>query len=271
MKTRYLFAAVLSLSILLMSSAPVRAEEEGIEPELFFTETAYAPEQGEFGVWLQPGFYSDDEGDLTLVNISLEYGLTDNIMAELSYEGYKKLETDLPVPQTYSGGGDLEIGLSYAFGNPEDEDMHYAVGLEVTLPTGDDAVTEDVTVIEPYAAFTWDIGEGALHANISYGFIDSDSDTLLLEDEEDEAGVSVAYALPIGERFAVMAELSAESNEWLADGDETEAVFAPGLAWQISDNVQLGMSIPVGLTDDSADWGILVQVGTEMNFLGDDD
>jgi hypothetical protein len=58
-------------------------------------------------------------------------------------------------------------------------------------------------------------------------------------------------------------ELNLETNE-IDDGEETELFLTPGLKWKAVDDVELGLAVPVGLTDDSADWGILGQALIEF-------
>lgn len=269
--------ATMAISLLLVSLAGIPAlaetEEEGFSPELFLVDDAYAPEKGEFGIWLQPQYYNDDEGTLTLINLSAEYGITDRLLLEVSYEGYKKIDPDMAGASAESGTGDLSIGLMYALGD-DDAETHFAVGLEVALSTGDfdKGLTEGYNVYEPFVAVSHDLASGAsLHANLSYGIVDQkEKETGMPAEEENEVGIAAAYVHPLGDSMALMFEAAMESNEWLADGEETEGMAGPALAWQSESGIQVGAAVQFGLTDDSADWAALLNIGKEFE-LGNDD
>jgi len=266
---------VFSFWLVLFAGIPALAESEGegFTPELFLVDDAYAPERGEFGIWLQPQYFSDEEGKVTWVNLSLEYGITNHLLLEVFYEGYKKIDPEEEGASSESGPGDLGVGIMYALGD-EDARTHFAVGLEYTHPTGDfdKGLTEGYRVYEPFIAVSHDLESGAsIHANLSYEILDQqEKEEGEPVEEENEVTIAVAYVHPLSDSLALMFEASVESSEWLADGEETEAMAGPEVAWKSESGFQIGTAVHFGLTEDSADWAVLFNLGKEFEF-GDDD
>lgn len=275
MRKQTLAILVISLLLVLCTGIPALAEnmEEGFFPELFLVDDAYAPEKGELGIWLRPEYADYDEGSLTLINLAVEYGITDRLLMEVSYEGYKWINPEDAGVESESGTGDLSLGLMYAFGD-EDAATHLAVGFEVTLSTGDfeKDLSEGYNVYEPFVAVSHDLASGAsLHASLSYGIVDQQEKAPFEPlEEEDEVGIAVAYVHPLSDSLALMLEAAMESNEWLADGEETEGVAGPALVWQDESGLQLGVAVQFGLTDDSPNWSALLNIGKEFEIGGDD-
>lgn len=265
----------ISFLLLMFAVMPALAEtgDEGFSPELFLVDDAYAPEKGEFGVWLQPKYFSDEEGTVTWVDLTLEYGLTDHLLLEVFYQAYKDIDPEEDGLSSESGSGDLGVGIMYAFGD-EDARTHFAVGLEYTEPTGDfdKGMTEGYRVYEPFIAVSHDLESGpSIHANLSYEILDQrEKEVGVPVEEENEVAIAVAYVHPLSGSLALMFEAAMESSEWLADGEETEGMAGPEIAWEGESGIQVGTAVHFGLTDDSADWAVLFNIGMEFE-LGDDD
>ena len=59
-------------------------------------------------------------------------------------------------------------------------------------------------------------------------------------------------------------ELNLETNEQSGKGDETIAYLAPGFIYKGTPGVEIGLGVPIGLTDDSSDWGVIGMLSIEF-------
>jgi hypothetical protein len=176
--------------------------------------------------------------------LALEYGLTD------------QLDVVFEAPYLYSVGdeghvnglGDVELGVLYNLINNESWVM--SVALETSLTTGDEdkELGEEHGEWTPSLLFATQAGQAQLFFGIGGEFSDGESATTL----------SAAMAFELRSMTAVL-ELNG------AFGDEgDEAYFVAGLVGKLSDNKELQVGISTGLTDDSADWGLIVKWNVEF-------
>jgi hypothetical protein len=57
----------------------------------------------------------------------------------------------------------------------------------------------------------------------------------------------------------MLAELSGEF-----EGSSSVVYITPGIVWRVSECSELGLGIPLGLTDHAAAWGIVVSLTVEF-------
>lgn len=267
MRKQKFVTVVISLLFVLFVCIPAMAEEEA---ELMVVEDAYPAEQGELEVWLSPEYYSYEDATETIVGLALEYGIIDGLLFELEFEAFKHIDID-EADVTESGTGDLEVELAYSF-MEEDSDTHIAAGLEYVEPLGDfeKGLSEGFRVFEPFVALSHNLSNGgSLHATLSYGILSQTEDEDDgAEEAENEMGIALAYSHPVSDSMSVSVEAEMESNEWVADGEETEGMAGLGVAWEHESGFVVGGAALAGLTDESADWAVLLTVGKAFELGG---
>jgi hypothetical protein len=251
---------VTALMLVLFVCIPAMAEEEGYSPGPFLAADGYAAEKGEFGVFLDPEYYSHEEATEGVVGLTLEYAPIDRLLVELIFEAFKWVDID-EADVSESGIGDLAVGLKY--GVYHTDSTHLALGFEYVEPTGDEDkhLSGGVRVGEPYIGVSQDLSSGAsIHGSIAYGIIEGE--------EESEAGVALSYVHPLSHSMAFMVEAEMMSNEWLADGHHTEGMAGAGIAYECPSGYEIAGEALAGLTDESADWAILLSIGKEFELGG---
>lgn len=253
-------------------------EKEGpLIQSFFLTETVYPQAQGETQITLVPSYFSNNgDGDDLLLGLSVEYGITDRFAVGAGWIPYRKIYFDQASDQ--SGPGDLELGVKYAFDKNEDLQLQIAIGLGVTLPTGDEdkGLSEGNRVYEPFIVLSKDFGDDTnIHFNLAYGFVEvvnRPHEIGLAEKEEIMDGgkdganglaLNLGLVTKLSPHWRGTLELNLETNE-IDDGEETESFFTPGLVWKGLDDFEFGLGVPIGLTDESPDWGLIAKASYEF-------
>jgi hypothetical protein len=235
------------------------AEEGSYATAPFLAAEGYAAPKGEFGVSLDPEYYSHEEATEGIVGLTLEYAPIDRLLLELIFEVFKWVDID--DGDSESGIGDTAIGLQYGFYNTDK--VHLLLGFEYVEPTGDEdkGLSGGARVGEPFFAVSHDLSNGAsIHGSIAYGIIEGE--------EESEAGVALAYVHPFGHSMAFLVEAEMMSNEWLADGHHTEGMAGAGIGWEHASGIEVAGEVLAGLTDESADWAVLLTIGKGFELGG---
>ena len=249
---------VTTLMLVLFLCIPAMAEtEEGYSPGPFLATDGYAAEKGEFGVFLGPEYYSHEDATLGVAVLTLEYAPIDRLLLELIFEGFKWVDNG----DSESGIGDLAVNMKY--GVFHTDSTHLALGFEYVEPTGDEDkhLSHGVRIGEPYIGVSQDLSNGSsIHGSMVYGIVEGS--------EENEAGVALAYVHPLSHSMAFMVEAEMMSNEWLADGHHTEGMAGAGIAYECPSGYEIAGEALAGLTDESADWAILLSIGKEFELGG---
>ena len=256
--------------------ADLNGQTEDHEPtpildEFFFTETVHPQEKGEFQFTTRAlATKDDDEGDTEAISIGIEYGITDSLQVEAEWVAWNRVEGVEDDEDDHDGSGDMEVGVKYAFEENQENGVRVAIGFDVTIPLGDvdKDLGEGFWVYEPYVVVSKDFGEDTnLTFNLSYGFLDRDEypderDEAEPEADEIEVGLGLVHAFAPAWRGTL--ELNLESNEQTSKGEETVSYLTPGFVYKGYEDVEVGLGVPVGLTDDSADWGVIGMLSLEF-------
>lgn len=276
-------ALLFTLTFSAWMTAALAVEEEGVETEepliqgFFITETVYPQAHGETQITLQPNYFSNGGEEDFLLGLSVEHGISDNFLVQVGWLPYRKLYYDQGDDQ--SGPGDLALGVKYAFNKRVDLQLQIALGFGLLLPTGDEdkGLSEGNRVYEPYMVISKDFGNNAnIHFNLAYGFVEVVNRAH--EDDPDEQGgaessrekeganeltLNLGYVAKLSPHWRGTLELNLKTNE-IDDGEETESFFTPGLVWNGLDAFEFGLGMPVGLTADSPDWGLIANASYEF-------
>lgn len=252
----------LVIAVLTCLAVPAFAEEKeqpSLLEDFFLTESVYPQGRGETQFTLGADYSAAAAGKELTLAADLEYGITDQWQVEVGWDAFRQLEPD--AGSGASGLGNLSLGGKYTFEPCPTTGVQLAVGLEVTLPTGSEKVSENVYVSEPYLVLSRDLGENAnLHASVAYGIVSPAENGV---DGNDEIAVSLGGVYRFDEDWRLTLETYLESSK-IDNGDETEHYLAPGLLWKGMENVECGFAVAVGLNDDSADWRLLGMVSLEF-------
>jgi len=218
----------------------------GLFPELFVGDKIYSQEKGEWYLILTPSFAKGSHEKEFELEAELIYGLTDEL--QLSIEApYIVLNPD--VGHQHQGLGDISLAVDYDF--IQNSRMALGVKGQVSIPTGDEDrdLGAGQFLYSPEILSAFRFGEAELYATVGGVFGD---------DHPDLFTYSVAGAYP-WERFIGVLELTG------AHGRDSDVVYiTPGAYWNASEKIQLGLGVPIGLTEDSDDYQIVGKISFEF-------
>lgn len=220
------------------------------EIEVVRTRTAYVLDQGEVELDMIGSFSRIEEDgerlDVTELVAELEGGLTDWLMLEIEVP-YLFLN---PGPR---GWGDVELELKA--GQPLGDDLHVAVGAEVSILTGDEdkGLGAEEAELGFFAAASRRMGPWAAHLQLGLEVADGSK-------PEYELNAAV-QAEPWGGGLSLYLALNGE----IEPGEGPGWSIVPGFEARLEEpEIEVGAGFPVGLTDEAEDWGVIVNVEIEF-------
>jgi hypothetical protein len=252
----------LMLTLAVQQGAARRGEFDGPEEyEVVRTKTAITLAQnaweGDLVVFLfEFDDVDDSDIDLDLMGFRAEaaYGVTDWLTAEIEVPF---LRVDPDPGGSESGIGDIQLEGKMSFNRNRKSpagfiDMDIAGGVRFTLPTGDD---DDGTGQEHATA--------GLFGAVSHRFtpIIAGHGEIFVQWQKDHRplhGVNVvADFTPWGRDLSLLAGLNI-----IREGTEdTEVDFVPGVEYRFAQpRLALGAGLPIGLTDDSPNFGVILDL-----------
>lgn len=216
--------------------------------ELFLTESVFPNERGEY----QPSVAADYQRhshDLlsTLLNVGLEYGITDRLQVAVSMPWVSIHEDD----DSRNGAGDLSTELFYNLISATAA-VSLSVAAELTLPTGNEdrgfgkgEQQLELTMIMAgrAAAMQWQMNLGGEWAK-----------------DESELVYSLAV-LPMLPHWMLVPtlELSGAGTD-----EDRELYVTPGLHSRPADNAGLGFGVPIGVTEDTENLRLMMYYTLEF-------
>lgn len=257
--SRILFAAhslagAIALGALLALPGNALADDDEHEQngalveELILGESPHAQEEGETQITISAEHLSADEENTTDLVAEFEYGITDTIQVgvEVPYRFIdgKDGEAD------EDGLRDVAVSLLWNFLN--DDGLVLSAMGEAGFTNGDEdkELGEENAEYEAMLLAAMRIGEAELYGGAGGEFTD-----------DDEVFVySAGLAVPIGQAVGLL-EVSATDG---SETEEDEAYFAPGVVVEVMDDVEALIGVPIGLNDDSADWGLTFRLTVEF-------
>lgn len=213
-------------------------------------------------------------GDFEYI-LKIDYGITDRLQvtAIIPYFSIREHVSGEP----YFGNshlGDSKVELWYAFTEEDENTPAISGAFQLTLPTGDykKGIGNDRVGYGAALAITKDFGGWVLYGDFGYSL--TPGAKIRWSDRLDSPhhdlhgfsyGVGALYKLPGTWRATVeFAGKTAQEIE-LNDADwSTQLAVIPGLRRGVSLGslgvLEYGVAFPIGLTDDSEDWGVLVKL-----------
>lgn len=241
-----LFAAALPLTTVQAQERDEHEDGAAGTETLFLMDTAFVQERGRFQASLQGSFLTSPAERSGQTGVEIEYGITDRLQAALELPlAWNDSEEE---EGNASGLGDIEAGLLWRVteaGAP----ITFSLGAEVAFPTGDEdqELGEGEFVFGPAASVAARLGRVVLHGSAGFE----------ISDEDESPFFGLAAELPVDD-FSLITELT-----WEGDRD-AEVYLTPGVSWRFAEDWAAGVGTPIGLTDDSREWGLAAFITLEF-------
>ncbi len=220
--------------------------------------TEYASPVEEFTLELTPQMFNLANGD--------KFYLLPEVGIEMPLTGWSHIEVSVPYllldpaeSRSLNGLGDLELGFRALLPMPEGSPI-LGANFEVGAPTGDngDGLAGEATELAAGLFATQELRRATLFGNFSYA--------AEFPKEEDGHENILEYAMAavfhLNRFLSPTVELFGESN---MTSDETELFLAPEVIFNVHQRTEAKVSLPIGLTDSSPDWGIQIQFTIFLN------
>ncbi len=185
-----------------------------------------------------------------------EYGLTDRweIDADVPYEFLR------PKNETGANGiGDVEAAVRYGLIPLGQQPVSLTAGLGFGIPTGDRMrdLSEGRLTLKPFfTAGTW-LGQCNVQFNGGWARAITNSG----QEPRDDFEYNVAVLYPV-KRWCVVLEGNGESTS-----EMTTYYVTPELIWRPMKNIELLVAVPLGITHESADYGVIGAISLELENL----
>ncbi|MGA2137628.1 MAG: hypothetical protein ABSH14_02080 [Verrucomicrobiia bacterium] len=254
MKRVFLLAGLL---LPLSCAVAQETQEKQLPNELVLANSVTLQDADELETTVNFEFLKMPDEKQTTVTTEFAYGLT------------KRWELDVDVPyefvksnhvHTVDGIGDIEADVRYGVVPVTNQPFAVTAGLGFGIPTGNSArgFGGGRLTLEPFvtASTTWfelfdvELTCGWQRAVTNGG-----------DDPRDDFEYNIAIIRSIGD-WDLTLEGNGESNR-----DRTLYSVAPGVIWNQSDTLQFALAIPIGVTHESADYGIVVSVTLEWEHV----
>jgi len=187
------------------------------------------------------------------VKARAEVGVTDRLQlqAELPYQIDDR-------PGTFDAQenvGNIEVGGMYSLLRGDDP-ISLSAGLDVQVPVGNQASlpstdmrSSDQTIWKPNMIVARDFGAVQVHTNL----------------EAQLGGASRGFSYDIGSVYSAgPVSPSLELNARTMEGATPQFYATPGLTYSFSDRAKVGVGVPIGLNDQSADASVVGQFSFQL-------
>lgn len=214
--------------------------------ELFLGQQPEVQEQGEWQVTLRGDHFGERDKQTTTFSVEVEYGVTDDFTVgiEAPYVFLNTSENDA------DGLGDMEVALQHSL--YRDDQTLATASLEIGFATGeaDEELGEGKTELEPTLLVAREYGQAQYYFGIGGEFANGEKGTLTYQ---------VAAAHQCGVVTPIL-ELTGSVSEI-----KSKAYVTPGLSFECEKTDIVWMvGVPIGLTNDSSDWGVVLQAMFEF-------
>jgi hypothetical protein len=237
--------SVAAAAVLLLCASGVGAQV--VEPEqpiqeLFTGETVFVQGRGEVQFTTVLDGRKDGDAKSWTAAQEIQYGVTDWLELDAALPFVNGLES---TALSHAGLGDIELGFLLGLAR-HIRTGAFSVGARVRLPTGDEAKGhgDGETAPETVVIFGKALGKAQLHASAEVGFPNKAAPR--------EWTYGAGVVVPTG-RWRETLELDARH-----EGDEDRLLLTPGLYFKPRKAFEIGVGVPIGLTQRSSDVGAVV-------------
>ena len=276
-----LFLSVGSNSIAFADEA---SEDSEGQQFLFMTEDAYTQEKDQWQLSFTSQYLDRQktkEGDEVKIKdqwqwmMEAEYGLSEwfQVTLEVPFASVHKktIEDGETTHLNKAGIGDIETGIKIKLSEEGDQwcEPTVSLGFELSWPTGrwrrdlgTDRYGWETNLLLSKTMDKW-----AYHLSGGYGMTDDareQGESETSDTEEFEVGGALVYMAT--NKLDIICELIAEFEKEktrTSTSHETECYVAPGFGYKLFEDFEMGLGVPIGLTNDSYDWGIMAKIQYE--------
>jgi len=233
-----------------IGTAGVSIAGEGTNRAALFTQSAYVAPQGSFGIGFQAaGRRASMDGDELTVSamvLSGFYGLTSNLSIG-AYVPYARISADIGGEEgSETGMADAGVFGRYQAFRSSTGMTKFAVGVEATLPTGDETFGSDDPAYALSGALSHRAGSWNLHIVPAVAII---------KDLDPTMHFNVAAVRAMSPRMALSGEILTEFGGAVADTDD-----------EGSKNIDLASGIRYRMTSSSAmDFGLSYNLSSNVD------
>lgn len=210
--------------------------------------------------------------------LEIEYGITDRLQIEMetAYVSVREHSFDEGGNQ-YSAFDDLELGVAYGILKETGLIPAITLGVQLRLPTGSrgDEIGEDRVGYGTSLAVSKDFGHWVGYACFGYEY--TANSKIKFADHKfgpklDTSGVEygLGAALKLTDEWHIHLECLGQSEQQLELDKrswQSEIVLVPGVRYGVENKKlgrwQVGVGFPIGLTNNSPDWGVIFQIQWE--------
>jgi Putative MetA-pathway of phenol degradation len=218
-----------------------------------FTESTSIIPRGHFQI--EGGYTFTRQGDedaSSLGELLLRVGAGERVEARFGIGSYGTVDPGVPGSSKLSGYEDPFIGVKIGL-NASDPELlppgrpQMALLLSTSVPVGSDELTSDEWQPEGKLALGWDLTDFfSLSSNLIYGY-PSDGD-----ERYHQFGATLSAGFSLTDRLGAFVEAFGFNKESL-NGSSTTYLDS-GLAFRISNDIQLDVRVGAGLDDPSPNW-----------------
>lgn len=206
--------------------------------------TAELVDPGELEVTLGVEFEEDNDKHTTGLFIEFEYGVNERMEVGLRVP-YLFVDPNESGERRVDGVGDIEISVDIAMIT---DPFLITPSLTLTLPTANDKRSDELgdssAILEP--AITMEIPVGDLTGIIEVGAeLSQDTKAFVW---------SGTLAREIEEKVVSLGLEGSVDNE-----NTSELSLVPGFGFELTDDIDMAIEAQIGLTKDTADWGITIE------------
>jgi len=222
-------------------------EQRELVRELFLGETPAPSEQGQIQIISESSYFGrtrNSDGQEASFALGVSYGVTDCLELGITFPAEFAWEDG----DSNSGFAGLELEALYCFCDLDDFTLSIAGTVTVPPVNPQEGVGSDALQFEPEILAACKLGPAQLFGQLGLNL-----------EAGAKAGLiySTAIAAPLGPGAGVL-ELAGSA------ASESELYVVPGYAIEFGHGWELDVGVPIGLTEHSREWGVVVKLSYEF-------
>jgi hypothetical protein len=244
----------LPIALTLMAATTAGAEPRLAEElEQLRINTAYIVEKGELEMDIVPSYFDYEDARHRSVEAELEYAASDRLMFEVEVPyHWRSLDG---ADEDLDGTGNIEVGAKWQLTQRGNFAAAFNVGVE--LPAGRERgdIAKDLWGVELTVPLSFRFPASHMSLHIEPG----------VEWEEHEGFEEQILNIALEHRPGDSLLTLQLGSNITREEDDVEAYIAPAFELAAAGSpFQFGMALPIGLTSESANWGVLFDLEIEF-------
>tara|TARA_B100000686_G_C16795368_1_gene981901 strand:- start:3555 stop:4397 length:843 start_codon:yes stop_codon:yes gene_type:complete len=220
--------------------------------EMFQSNLVYPQEKNELQLTLFPSFNKSNDSEITRTLFEIEYGITDAFQIIFEWDGL--LTKNMDDGPTYSGSGDIELGVQYSFMGLGDGDTHFSLGSLAEIPIGsvESGLSDGFLEIQSFIVLAHDFpnyNQSQIFIEFGFNWIDQIRNVSAPKARFNSFIWNIGAFFPYYSWRATI-ELNGKTNAWHG-GNENNIYITPGFIYKLSKAWEIGVATPIGITNSS--------------------